>query len=335
MLLLLLAYYALRPVNVAPAWVVLGLVLAEIGFTRQLPDLRAQGYLSLACAFVAIFFVNLNADAQVVGISTRLVTVVPVALALYYEYFRLQSVSVDYRLEKRLHLATNAAWCGTVSIAALLRFELSPDWVAAGWALLSFLLIAVAWRSGRELFLPQALALALAATFRGVLHNLYERSYLPGPFWQSRTVCTSVTAALLFAALCFAFPLRRRMEATDAIRGTRRLTVLLHHPEQMLFYLPLGLVAALLAVTLRRGLVTVGWSALGVLVFLFALWIRQRSFRLAGLGLLLLGVAKMVVVDVWELSPGDRYLTFITLGSALLLVSFLYSRYREAIWRYL
>jgi uncharacterized membrane protein len=111
--------------------------------------------------------------------------------------------------------------------------------------------------------------------------------------------------------------------------------VILRHPEQVLFFLPLGLVAALLAVTLRRGLITVGWSALGVLVFLFALWVRQRGFRLAGLGLLLLGVAKIVVVDVWELSPRDRYLTFITLGSALLLVSFLYSRYREAIWRYL
>ena len=87
--------------------------------------------------------------------------------------------------------------------------------------------------------------------------------------------------------------------------------------------------------TLRRGLITVGWSALGVLVFLFALWVRERSFRLAGLGLLLLAVAKIVVIDVWDLSPRDRYLTFITLGSALLLVSFLYSRYREAIWRYL
>jgi hypothetical protein len=135
----------------------------------------------LTFAFVAIFFVNLNADTQVLGISMRLLTVAPVALALYHEYFRLQSAAVDYRLEKRLHLATNAAWGGTVTIAALLRFELSPDWVAAGWALLSFLLIAVAW----------------------------------------------------------------------------------------------------------------------------------------------------------ELSPRDRYLTFITLGSALLLVSFLYSRYREAIWRYL
>jgi len=334
LLLVLLAYYALRPMSVAPAWVVLGLVLAEAGFARRLPDLRAQGYLSLAFAFIAIFFVNLNADVTVAGISTRLLTVAPVVLALYYEYFRLQPLSIDYRLERRFHLASFAAWCGTIAVAALLRFELSPDWVAAGWALLALLLIAAAWRSGRELFLTQALALALGATFRGVLHNLYERSYLPGPFWHGRTVCTSVTAGLLFATLWFAFPLRRRLQA-EATSDTHRLRALLRHPEQVLFFLPLGLMAALLAVTLRRGLITVGWSALGVVVFLFALWVRERSFRLAGLGLLLLAVAKILVVDVWELSPRDRYLTFITLGSALLLVSFLYSRYREAIWRYL
>ena len=334
-LLLLLAYYALRPVSVAPAWVVLGLVLAEVGLTRQITDLRAQGYLSLACAFVAIFFVNLNADARVLGISMRLLSVTPVALALYYEYIRLQGSPIEYRLERRFHLAASAACCGTISIAALLRFEVSPDWVAAGWALLALVLIATAWRSGRELFLTQSLVLALGATIRGVLHNLYERSYLPGPFWHSRTVCTSVTTALLFATLCFAFPLRHRAEAADATGDRRLLRALLHHPEQILFFLPLGLIAALLAVTLRRGLITVGWSALGVVVFLFALWIRERSFRLAGLGLLLLAVAKIVVIDVWDLSPRDRYLTFITLGSALLLVSFLYSRYREAIWRYL
>ena len=110
----------------------------------------------------------------------------PVALALYYEYFRLEGLPIEYRLERRFHLAASAAWCGTISIAALLRFELSPDWVAAGWALLALGLIAAAWRSGRELFLTQSLVLALATTFRGGLHNLYERSYLPGPFWHSR-----------------------------------------------------------------------------------------------------------------------------------------------------
>ena len=59
-------------------------------------------------------------------------------------------------------------------------------------------------------------------------------------------------------------------------------------------------------------------------VFLVALWVGERSFRLAGLGLLLLGVGKNLLVDVWQLSLRDRYLTFITMGSALLLVSFLY-----------
>jgi uncharacterized membrane protein len=82
-------------------------------------------------------------------------------------------------------------------------------------------------------------------------------------------------------------------------------------------------------------MITVTWSLLGVLVFLFALWVRERSFRLAGLCLLLLGVGKIVVVDVWDLSPRDKYLTFICMGSALLLVSFLYTRYQEAIRRYL
>lgn len=72
-----------------------------------------------------------------------------------------------------------------------------------------------------------------------------------------------------------------------------------------------------------------------MLVFLFALWVGERSFRLAGLGLLLLGVGKIIVVDVWELNPRDRYLTFIFMGCALLLVSFLYTRYRKAIRRYL
>src|SRR5262249_5653013 len=157
----------------------------------------------------------------------------------------------------------------------------------------------------------QALVMALATAFRGALHNLYERSFLPGPFWHGRTVTTSVTAGLLFATLCFAFPLRRRSEGVDG-GPARGLRAVLRHPEQLLFFLPLGLMAALLAVTLRRGMITVGWSALGVVVFLFALWVRERSFRLAGLGLLLLGVAKILVVDVWELGPRDRYLTFIT-----------------------
>jgi uncharacterized membrane protein len=65
------------------------------------------------------------------------------------------------------------------------------------------------------------------------------------------------------------------------------------------------------------------------------LWLGERSFRLSGLGLLLLCAGKILLVDVWRLNPRDRYLTLIVLGAALLLVSFLYTRNREALRQYL
>jgi len=54
-----------------------------------------------------------------------------------------------------------------------------------------------------------------------------------------------------------------------------------------------------------------------------------------GLGLLLLCVGTILVLDVWLQDKSDRFVTFIILGISLLLVSFLYTRYSEAIKRYL
>jgi uncharacterized membrane protein len=82
-------------------------------------------------------------------------------------------------------------------------------------------------------------------------------------------------------------------------------------------------------------MITVTWSALGVGVFLLALLVHERSYRFAGLGLLLLGVGKILFVDIWHLAPTDRYITLIVMGIALLLVSFLYTRYRETILKFL
>jgi hypothetical protein len=87
-----------------------------------------------------------------------------------------------------------------------MRFELEPDWVAAGWAALAFALIAIAWSSGKRLFLYQALLVIAGVLFRTMLHNFYERSYFPSPLWQSRWitvesrwVIVALTVALLLA----------------------------------------------------------------------------------------------------------------------------------------
>jgi uncharacterized membrane protein len=172
--------------------------------------------------------------------------------------------------------------------------------------------------------------------FRTVLHNFYERSYFPAPAWQSRWITVGTAVTLLFATLPIAFQLRKKNQPSEKSGLVRLLQSVVRRPEQVLFFIAVGLLTALLAVEMRHGMVTLSWGVEGLAVFVLALWLGERSFRLTGLGLLvLLCVGKIVLVDVWKLDPRDRYLTFIVLGAALLLVSFLYTRNREALRQYL
>jgi uncharacterized membrane protein len=101
------------------------------------------------------------------------------------------------------------------------------------------------------------------------------------------------------------------------------------------FFLSVALLTLLIYNEMSQGRVTMAWGVEAVFMFLFALIAGERSFRLAGLGLLLGCVVKIVLLDVWRQQKADRFITFIILGVALLLVSYLYTRYTEAIRRYL
>jgi uncharacterized membrane protein len=110
---------------------------------------------------------------------------------------------------------------------------------------------------------------------------------------------------------------------------------IVRRPEQFMFFAPVLLLTLMLTIKMRAGMVTVSWGLEGLLIALVAFAINERSFRLTGLSLLLLCFAKVLALDVWGLQPRDRYITFIVVGAALLLVSFLYSKYRDAIRQFL
>jgi len=335
-LLALLAWYELRSVSVAVAWVLGGLILFEVGFARRSVSLRLQAYLLFLSGFLRIFFVNLNAAGEPGEISPRVYTVVPLALAFFYAYWRLQTSQAELsESERKLKAPELMSYLGTITIASLMRFEVEADWVAAAWAALVFGLLAITWRSRLRVFLHQALLTAFAVLFRTTLHNFYQRSYFPAPLWESRKISVGTVVGLLFAALPFAFRVRKKAESSSESRVLRMLQTLGARPEQVIFFIAIGLLTVLLALEMRHGLITLSWGLEGVALFMFALWVGERSFRLSGLGLLLLCAGKILVVDVWRLSLPDRYLTLIVLGSALILVSFLYTRHREAIRQYL
>ncbi|MCI0353489.1 MAG: DUF2339 domain-containing protein [Acidobacteria bacterium] len=141
------------------------------------------------------------------------------------------------------------------------------------------------------------------------------------------------TVGIILLALPFAFKLRVLPGARGPHSGW--LAPLTQRPDQHLFFLPVVLATLLFAREMQSGMITVSWGVEGVVVFLIALAAGERSYRLTGLGLLLLCVGKIVLLDVWEMGMRDRTITFVVLGLALLVVSFLYNRFRDAIRQYI
>ena len=165
------------------------------------------------------------------------------------------------------------------------------------------------------------------------MHNLFGASYFSGGDWTGRYFVLGSAVAVLLACLPFAFRLRDRYK-TQPI-SNRWIGALVRRPEQFMFFAPVLLLTLMLALKMRAGMVTVAWGVEGVLIVLLALAVNERSYRLTGLILLLLCVGKVLARDAWGLAPRDRYITFIILGAALLLVSFLYTKYRDTIRQFL
>lgn len=322
-------------------WAILGLLLFEIGTSLRRRGLRYQAYAVFTATFFRIFIYDLNFSFSANtsnNVDHHIFTVIPLIGVYVWIYHRTHTALAESSSDR--FAGTLAAWLGTTAATALLYLELRFEFIAIGWSLLAFVLITVAWLLRRPIFTAQALTLLTIAAFRALSYNLVEIAFPTLSFWSSRATTIGLTCAVMLLCLPMAFAIRRGCLALQASTDTPPSAqypwqMLFTHPEQPFFFVPYTLIAILIAFELRTGMITLGWIALGLTAFLAALPIGERSYRLAGLGLLLVGLAKIVLIDIWSLSTTDRILTLIVTGAALLLVSFLYSRYRETILKFL
>src|SRR5258708_29994281 len=117
----------------------------------------------------------------------------------------------------------------------------------------------------------QALVMLGVTAFRISMHNFYSlKSLLPGSLWYA------VAAIVILAAgIPVAFAWRN---SNPKIAGDGRLTFLVRRPEQPMFFVPVVLMAGLLALKTPGGLITPAWRAGGVFRFLLALISQKRPF---------------------------------------------------------
>ena len=324
----------LQPVGVALGIAVFGLLLFECGEWKQLRQIRLQGYVALAAAFVRIFFVNLTA-AALPGewLSPRIYTVAPLALIYFYVWSRLQSPQSKPEIHG-WRIGDLIAYFGSAALAALLFYQVATEWVVVAWAMMALLLLAAAWLLDKDVFLEHAVLLTAGAFVRGLAYNIFGSSYFVSGGWRGRLLVVMIACALMLVALPIAFRLRKRYAERSEISRIGQMLAI-HRSEQWLFFAPVLLSAVLLGVKMQPGMLTLSWGVEGLIAIVLGLASSQRSYRLAGMSLLLLCVGKIIAFDAWRLSQRDRYITFIALGAALTIVSTLYSKYRETVRRLL
>ncbi len=356
-LVVLLMDYELGAHAVAVGWALFGLLLFEIGVQWRSRNWRLQSYVVLVLSFLRLASVN-SAFAP----HELVLTTLPIAFVFYFVYFQLtlltraapsgapsgvgaggsgasgtvfsEASSDAFAFDRQIYADTVFVYLGTITLALFANWYSTDALVLLAWAALSFVLIAVSWGSRQDVFLHQSVLLAFVVFFRGFSYELAGWGRPNSPWHADRVFCIAAAAGILFAAQAWAFPLRKRLPAA-ASKLDNTFGQLWQRPEQIYFFLPMILVTMLVLNEIPQGRVTIVWGIEAVAAFLFALVVGERSFRLAGLGLLLVCVARIVLLDVWRQERSDRFVTFIILGVALLLVSYLYTRYSEAIRRYL
>jgi hypothetical protein len=72
-----------------------------------------------------------------------------------------------------------------------------------------------------------------------------------------------------------------------------------------------------------------------VAIFLFALAVKESSFRRAGLAMLLLCIGKLAALDFWGLQSLEKILTVIFIALAVIGISLLYNANNERFRQYL
>jgi uncharacterized membrane protein len=212
-----------------------------------------------------------------------------------------------------------------------LRFQIGDAWVAVAWAALACVLYALSRTVNRDAFRWQCYTLVILTALRCVFDN-FERTklFFPGSSDLTYRTVTVVLASLLIYAMFAASKIWKSGPGEESTKFAP-LDWFAEREHHLFFFTPTILLTILVALEVRRNYLTAAWGVEAVVIFLVVLKMDERSYRWFSLGLLSLCVIRIVLFDVWALDPLGRIISFLGLGAALLLVSFLYARHREVL----
>ena len=222
---------------------------------------------------------------------------------------------------KRKELGQLAAAIGVVLLTLAIPIQFVGFRITILWSLEAAVL---AWLAGRF----QVGAWALFALVFVRLLTMDSRIYPMDALLNRRFLTFAVVAASLWMASRFA----RSAEAKAVSYGAGHFALLWALALEVNGWVARNADVQDVSNEASTG-ISILMAVYGVALVVAGVALRSTVNRILGLGLMALVVAKLYLLDVWALSRGFRITAFLALGGLLLLVSYLYSRFKPAIER--
>jgi hypothetical protein len=279
-------------------WMALAVLVLELGLRRLPDDFRRMAYAAAVVGACRVWLFNV-ADLHNSGPWDLRLMPAWAALLAY-------AIAVRARREEGGMLLIGASSIGLAFGVLALWALLPAEMVAAAWAAVAWALLLGERQWKRAVFGWQSCAAAALAYFLSMA-NLPDKS---------ATVWTTCAAIACFYAAQLVPERDSRRRLYFSLLATTLLTLLLYY-------------------RISGSLLTMACGTEGVILLASGFPLRDRVLRISGLALLLACILKLFVWDLRHLETLPRIFSFIVLGVILLGVSWIYTRFRERVAKFL
>jgi uncharacterized membrane protein len=304
-----LAWLRLSPQAVAPVWMVFIVVLFEIGLRLAFPRFRLLAHMIGGAVCLRLCLFDLQGFGDALHITYRTFTVLPILASQYYIWWRYQQgrIAEWERKASRLYLYVSA-----ILAVALARVELGSSLSVVAWALLGLVLYEVG-------------QLRNIIDLRWQSHGIAVLSFVATGMMLAANPRHVVIASIVVACFYCAQLLSPRDSTAPLERFVRPFYLLAAS----------ALLAILLFYEVSGGMLTTAWAVEALALLAAGFPLRDRIQRLSGLALFMICTLKLFLYDLRGLETVNRILSFLVLGLILVGVSWVYTRFRDRIQRYL
>lgn len=317
----------LPKVLTAPCWIILGVILLQIGITKNNYHQRIQGYILCVGSFLRLLMSNMLIMGGISIFSYRILTSIPVLLLLYYCVMILQDKKTkDILKDSEKKMTFIFPYMVFVIIMFLVWYEVPKDLVAPIWGIIAIAYSLRGIYSKEKHYLSISSLAALSAGARAMFVNLFQGKYLVGA--EGNIIFPIITIGALYMGNIFYLRSREALKEIEG-KGEGKIRVFLRSSRLVYSIVATLLLTTLLIVKLQGVLLTVSLGIEGMLLFLLGFGIKEKYWRMFGLAILLLTLGKAFLVDLRQLSTIYYILCLIGLGLALLFVSYIYTKNKD------